>query len=92
MDGQTKKAVQQRLTSAAGHLQDIERMIGEDACCIDTIRQIQAVQAALQKVNTLLLARHLHTCMSEAVNGAEPLERESLFQEVTNVFSMSGKL
>lgn len=92
MDGQTKKAVAQRLASASGHLKGIERMVNEDAYCIDTIRQIQAVQAALHKVNTLILDSHLHTCVSEAVNGENPDERERVLQEVTSVFSVSGKL
>jgi CsoR family transcriptional regulator, copper-sensing transcriptional repressor len=92
MNDQTKKAVSQRLASAAGHLKGIERMVGEDAYCIDTIRQIQAVQAALHKVNTIILDSHLHTCVSEAVNGEDPDERERVLQEVTSVFSVSGKL
>jgi DNA-binding FrmR family transcriptional regulator len=92
MDSQTKKSVAQRLASAAGHLKGIERMVSEDAYCIDTIRQIQAVQAALHKVNTMILDSHLHTCVSEAVNGENPDERERVLQEVTNVFSVSGKL
>lgn len=92
MNDQTKKAVKQRLASAAGHLKGIERMVGEDAYCIDTIRQIQAVQAALHKVNTIILDSHLHTCVSEAVNGEDPDERERVLQEVTSVFSVSSKL
>lgn len=92
MDAQTKKSVQQRLASAAGHLRGIERMIDEDAYCIDTIGQIQAVQAALHKVNILLLDSHLHTCMSEAINGENPSERERLLREVASVFSVRGKL
>jgi len=32
-----------------------ERMLEEDAYCIDVIRQIQAVQAALNKVSTQIL-------------------------------------
>ena len=67
-------------------------MVGEDAYCIDTIRQIQAVQAALSKINTMLLDEHLHTCVSEAVKGEDPAERERMLQEVTSVFTVSSKL
>lgn len=92
MDDQTKKAVTQRLASAAGHLKGIERMVGEDAYCIDTIRQVQAVQAALHKINTLVLDAHLRSCVSEAVNGDDPDERERVLREVTSVFTVSSKL
>lgn len=67
-------------------------MVGEDAYCIDTIQQIQAVQAALSKVNTMLLDTHLHTCVSQAVKGDDPGERERMLQEVTSVFTVASKL
>jgi CsoR family transcriptional regulator, copper-sensing transcriptional repressor len=92
MDGKTRKTVGVRLASATGHLKGIERMIAEDAHCIDTIRQIQAVQAALHKVNLILLEAHLHGCVSEAVNGDDPTERERMLQEVTSLFTTAGKL
>lgn len=92
MDERTKTTIRRRLASAAGHLKGIERMVGEDAYCIDTIQQIQAVQAALSKVNTMLLDTHLHTCVSQAVKGDDPGERERMLQEVTSVFTVASKL
>lgn len=92
MDAETKKMATRRLASAAGHLKGVERMVGEDAYCIDIIRQIQAVQAALHKVSLILLDAHLHGCVSEVVNGNDPAERERLLQEVTSVFTVAGKL
>ena len=88
----TKKAVTQRLASAAGHIKGIERMVQEDEYCIDVIRQIQAVQAALNKVSALVLDNHLHTCVTTAIQGDDPQEREAMLQEVTSVFEMSSKL
>ena len=92
MDEITRKTVTQRLASAAGHVKGIERMVAEDAYCIDVIKQIQAVQAALNKVSTLILDNHLHTCVTSAIQGDDPAEREAVLQEITNVFEMSGKL
>ncbi len=92
MNDQTRKTVSQRLASASGHLKGIERMVEDDAYCIDIIRQIQAVQAALSKVSTLILDNHLHTCVTTAIQGDDPVEREAVLQEVTSVFAMSNKL
>jgi len=92
MDDSTKKAVSRRLASAAGHLKGIERMVGEDAYCIDVIQQIQAVQAALNKVSALILDSHLHSCVTTAIQGDDPAERERVLEEVTSVFEMSSKL
>lgn len=92
MDDTTKTAVSRRLASAAGHIKGIERMVAEDNYCIDVIRQIQAVQAALNKVSTLMLDNHLRTCITTAIQGDDVTERERMLEEVTNVFEVSGKL
>lgn len=92
MDDTTKKTITRRISSATGHLKGIERMVEEDTYCIDVIRQIQAVQAALGKVSALILDSHLHTCVTTAIQGNDPDERERMLQEVTSVFEMSSKL
>ncbi|MCP4362691.1 MAG: metal-sensitive transcriptional regulator [Chloroflexi bacterium] len=92
MDDTKKKAITQRLASASGHIKGIERMVQEDTYCIDLIRQIQAVQAALNKVSALILDNHMHTCMITAVHGDDPDEREKMLKEVVSVFDVSNKL
>ena len=91
MDSETKKSVKQRLASAAGHIRGIERMVDDDTYCIDVIKQLQAVQAALNKVNTLILDNHLRTCVTTAIQGDEPAERERVLEEITSVFTVSNK-
>ena len=92
MDDNTRQDLSRRIASAAGHLKGIQRMVEEDAYCIDVIRQIQAVQAALNKVNSRMLDNHLHTCVITAVRGDDSAEREQMLQEITSVFEMSNKL
>lgn len=91
MDETTQKTITRRLASAAGHLKGIERMVAEDVYCIDIIKQIQAVQAALNKVSTLMLENHLRTCVTTAIQGNDPEERERMLKEVTSVFEVSSK-
>ena len=91
MDDTTKKAVSRRLASAAGHIKGIERMVDEDAYCIDVIRQIQAVQAALNKVSTKILDNHLNSCLINAVRGDDPDDRERVLKEISEVFAASTK-
>ncbi|HEX6385655.1 MAG TPA: metal-sensing transcriptional repressor [Anaerolineae bacterium] len=92
MDEQTRQVVTQRLASAAGRIRAVERMAHEDACCLDMLRQIQAVQAALSKVSVMMLKAHLYACVVTAVRGADTAERERMLQEVMAVFEMSHKL
>ncbi|HQN42859.1 MAG TPA: metal-sensitive transcriptional regulator, partial [Anaerolineaceae bacterium] len=78
-----------RLKNAEGHLRGIQRMLDEDAYCIDVIRQIQAVQAALNKVTSIILNDHLNSCVITAIRGDDPTERERVLKEISEVFEAS---
>lgn len=81
-----------RLKTVEGHLRGVIRMVEEDAYCIDVIRQIQAVEAALNKVSAGILEDHLNSCVTTAIRGDDPAERERVLQEITEVFEMSTKV
>ena len=65
----------QRLKSIEGHVRGVEKMVGDGVYCIDVLRQIQAVHAALNKVSTLILDNHLNTCVVTAIRSEDPAER-----------------
>ena len=81
-----------RLKTIEGHLRGVIRMVEEDAYCIDVIRQIQAVEAALNKVSTHILGNHLNSCVITAIEGQDQSERERVLKEITDVFEMSTKV
>ncbi len=81
-----------RLKTIEGHLRGVIRMVEADAYCIDVIRQIQAIQAALNKVSTQILEDHLRFCVTTAIRSADEKERERLLREIAEVFEMSTKV
>lgn len=81
-----------RLKNIEGHLRGVQRMVEEEAYCIDIIRQIQAVQAALSKVSNIILDEHLNSCLITAVRGDDPEERERVLEEILSVFDTTSKL
>jgi DNA-binding FrmR family transcriptional regulator len=56
------------------------------------IRQIQAVQAALNKVSSGILENHLNSCVITAIRGENASDRERVLQEITDVFEASTKV
>lgn len=82
----------QRLKYIEGHVRGIQRMLEDDKYCIDVIRQIQAVQAALNKVSNLILETHLTSCVTTAIRGEDPAERERVVNEITSIFSAANEL
>ena len=87
-----KDQTMKRLRIIEGHMRGIIRMAEEDAYCIDIIRQIQAVQAALSKVSTAILEDHLNSCVITAIQGDDLDERERVLKEITDVFATATKM
>ncbi len=81
-----------RLKTIEGHLRGVVRMVEEGAYCVDVIRQIQAVEAALNKVSSQILENHLNSCVITAIQGNDKKERERVLKEITEVFEMSTKV
>lgn len=64
-----KAQVLKRLSRAEGQVRGVAKMVEEDKYCIDVLTQINAAQAALDKVALELLRDHAHHCLSnEAVH------------------------
>ncbi|MEE9616678.1 MAG: metal-sensitive transcriptional regulator [Anaerolineae bacterium] len=92
MKEEIKAKVLARLKSIEGHVRGVQRMVEEDIYCIEIIKQTLAVQNAIAKVNTLILEGHLETCVTTAIKGDDPGERERVISELLDVFEMSRKL
>ncbi len=81
-----------RLKTIEGHIRGVQRMIEDDAYCIDIIRQINAIQSALNKVSIRILDNHLNSCLISAVRGDNHVEQERVLQEIVDVFEAATKV
>ncbi len=88
---QDKDKILNRLRSIEGHVRGVMKMVEDGAYCIDVVNQINAVQAALQKINTLVLDKHLHTCVTTAIRGDDLGERERVIDEIIQVYNARAK-
>ena len=68
-----KPLLQKRLRRIEGQIRGLQRLVDEDAYCIDVLTQIAAATKALESVALELLSGHLHHCVHDAVarGGAE---------------------
>ena len=91
MTDERTAGIVRRLKSAEGHIRGIERMVEENAYCVDVVNQIHAVQRALKKVSAAVLDRHLHTCVTHAVRDGDDADKERVLGELLEVFEASGR-
>ncbi|MGE5139129.1 MAG: metal-sensitive transcriptional regulator [Rudaea sp.] len=81
-----------RARSIQGHMGAVVRMLEEDAYCVDVIKQTQAVQKAIDKLNALILEKHLHSCVTTAIRSKKTDERERVISELLEVFETANKM
>ena len=75
-----RKVVAHRLAIAKGHLESILRALEKhDTYCVDVLRQIQAVQGALEKAGRITLESHLRAHVATA---AERGDTETIVEEL----------
>jgi len=85
MDKNIQHQISHRLAIAEGHLKKVRRMVEEEAYCLDVIHQSQAVQAALKKVDEVVLHGHLHGCVLKDIH--EPKgKKEKFVNEIVELF------
>lgn len=92
IDPERKRELINRLRSIEGHVRGIERMVEEDAYCMDILRQIKAVQQALERVSALTLENHLNMCVTTAIRSQDEAEKARVVAEIMDVFKATGKL
>ncbi len=91
LDSETKKILN-RWKSIEGHASAVERMIADDKYCVDILKQTLAIQGAIERVNAAILEKHLHSCVTTAIRGSDPVERQRVIGELMDVFKGTGHL
>jgi CsoR family transcriptional regulator, copper-sensing transcriptional repressor len=72
MERQNKDRLLNRLSRIEGQVRGVARMVEEDRYCIDVLTQLQAVRAAVARVESEMLKDHLGHCIEAAITGGDP--------------------
>lgn len=83
-----KKALIHRLKRIEGQVRGLQRMVVEEAYCIDVITQTSAVKAGLSTVEDILLEGHLSHCLIEQIKEGKP---EQAKKEILKVYTLKRK-
>jgi CsoR family transcriptional regulator, copper-sensing transcriptional repressor len=85
MKPKTQTSCRSRLRRIEGQVRGIERMIDEERYCIDILTQLQAVRAALKKVEDEVLKDHVEHCVHDAIRGGKTEEQFEKSNELLQV-------
>lgn len=91
MQSETKKSCLARLNRIEGQVRGLAKMVDEDRYCIDVANQLQAVVAALKKVEGEILADHIAHCVEHAIrSGDKKAQREKVAELVETLARTRG--
>ena len=76
------RALHNRLRRIEGQVRGLQRMVDEDAYCIDILTQVAAVQTALEQVAVNVLDGHVRHCVAGAVAGTDEGEADAKLDEL----------
>jgi CsoR family transcriptional regulator, copper-sensing transcriptional repressor len=75
MPEEPRRRASRRLAIAKGHLESIQRMMeNPEVYCMDVLRQIKAVQGALDGISEVVLRGHLEAHVTTAAQRGDDLE------------------
>ena len=82
MHDATKTGVIGRLKRVEGQVGGLIRMVEEDRYCVDVLIQINAVRAALHKVEEQILRDHVSHCVAGAFASGDVVEQRHKVEEL----------
>ena len=85
---EAKTEALKRLSYIEGHLSGIRKMLEEDKYCVDVLKQTYAVRRAIEKMESILLEGHLHTCVVEGIKSGR---EEAVVGELKDLYLLANK-
>jgi DNA-binding FrmR family transcriptional regulator len=79
-----------RLSRIEGQVRGVSRMIEEERYCIEVLNQVQAIKAALRKVEEDLLKDHAAHCVAHAIQSGDAEDQKRKFDELVELFGRYG--
>jgi|TARA_R110002020_G_scaffold224599_1_gene434361 CsoR family transcriptional regulator, copper-sensing transcriptional repressor len=85
MKPETRDAAAKRLARIEGQVRGVAKMVADDRYCIDVVRQVQAIKAALSGLEGVILDDHIATCVDHALKGDDMDARRDKVEELVAV-------
>jgi DNA-binding FrmR family transcriptional regulator len=86
------RALHNRLRRIEGQVRGLQRMVDEDAYCVDILTQVAAVQTALEQVAVNVLDGHVRHCVADAVAGTDEDEAGAKLDELMTAVRRFAKV
>ena len=86
-----KAKLANRLRRIAGQVSAVQRMMNEDAYCVEVRTQIAAASGAVGKVSEMILESHIRSCVADALREGSESDKDQKLEELISLFRTFGR-
>ena len=79
---QDKENIQNRLRRIEGQVRGVQRMVDEEAYCVEILTQLSSIVSASEKVALMLLKDHVEHCVKDSIEKGEGADEK--IEELTS--------
>lgn len=90
MANDIKKRTHHRARIIEGQFKGLQKMINNDACCMDILTQSLAIQRSLASLNKLVLKNHIATHVSEMLSSADEKKQTKALEELMALYELNN--
>jgi DNA-binding FrmR family transcriptional regulator len=87
----TRSDLMKRLRRIEGQVGGLHRMVANDRYCVDVLTQINAVRAALHKVEERILHDHVSHCVADAFASGDVADQRHKVEELITTIGRMAK-
>lgn len=83
-----QQRVRHRSKIIAGQIEGLQRMIAEDAYCMDILTQNLAIQRAVASLNKLVIEHHIKTHIKTDIESGKPKRQQQAIGELLQLYDL----
>jgi DNA-binding FrmR family transcriptional regulator len=85
-----KKRATHRSKIIEGQFKGLQKLIDNEAYCMDILTQSLAIQKSLASLNKLILENHLRTHVTEMLTSGKPDDQQKAIEELLNLYELNN--
>lgn len=90
MNEDTQKAATRRISIIKGQIDGLQRMIQQDAYCMDILTQSLAIQKSLASLNKVVLKGHITTHVTDMLSSDDDSMHQKAVDELLHLYELNN--
>lgn len=90
MNQAIKKRATHRSKIITGQFEGLQKMIDQEAYCMDILTQSLAIQKSLSSLNKLIVENHITTHIADMLRSDDPAQQARAYKELLRLYELNN--